>query len=1106
MPDTPGQGINVGDAVLTFLGDTTQLDAAFDRVATEAEVKMAKAADSVGQIGDALDGVGPSATSAGEHISRGMERARSSTYEAKGEAALLGEMFGIHLPRHVRTFVAELPGIGTALSAAFSATAILFLIEALAQGAEKLSEWMEHAHKLAMAWDTFDTAVAESFRGLDDKLLEAGIKLDDLKGNHVDALRKQLELIDHVSLKELEQQFGLLAKAADALFAELRASWYQFDAGSKGAQHALKEFKAQYDLLLAEGKDKEASDLLAGTLKSAQETLATLKEAHKIAEEPVSGPTGFEQPAGPGEKQIAAQDALVRALNAQVDAQKKIAELTQDEGTIKRMEEGKRAAEEEAAAEKRALDEQLAKIETWKTAQHAAYASGEIHAAAWRVAELQATDAAAVAHESYLQKLVALYTRAGQTLKAHTAAEELSTLEAKNAAKATDELATAMNKHREATFRVREEYARLVDAGVTKDFEATAKAAEKLAAAEDELTKAQSKLAEVRISQFYKDQEDAITKLAQMHLITEQQKDDRLKLLEEKQSSVAIAILNNQLREEEARVAEAAKKIAAMKLSPSVSNAQILEAEANLKHLEVAVTNTEAEIVATKEKFNKQSEANDKSHYGRALLMAMAAGNELLAEQLKQNHALLLAAQANLADAKARGLDTTAIHQQIAALKQNEQALQKEANGGKSLTAEKQKFVHDALLVAQAELAEAKARGLNTTAIEKEIIELQKLEKLQQLAPAQMKRTQSAMDGLRMATAHLKDELKAEEQQMSQAFASAMLGAIESGKSIGAAMEQATAAILKNLATQALAQALYNTALGIACAVTPGEQAQAAGYFAAAAEFGLVAALAGAAGMAMSPGGSGGGSSAGAPVPGQVGGNVNLGGGGGGTTGVTHLAAGGVVTRRIMIGDSESGGDAEEAILPLSDSGAMAKIVNAIIPVLPQNAPGFGFAVPAQKPPKGFDRSQPSESDRPDIHSGNPNDGDFERSEASIPRDMQGLAALAASFGGLLSGSTRRIAAGSRGADIAAATASTPTGFDANSMEKFADRIGRQVSRHAEAAPQGGGDIHINMPNVKGVVSPETFKKVTKHLNRMVQNRQITLNATNSLRVTRRSQ
>ena len=104
-----------------------------------------------------------------------------------------------------------------------------------------------------------------------------------------------------------------------------------------------------------------------------------------------------------------------------------------------------------------------------------------------------------------------------------------------------------------------------------------------------------------------------------MHLITEeQQKDDRLKLLEQQPANEAVAILDKELKDEQEKVAEAAAKIAAMKLSPGVSTAEILEAEANLKKLETAVTNTEAQIVQTKEKFNKQSEADDNSHYGRA--------------------------------------------------------------------------------------------------------------------------------------------------------------------------------------------------------------------------------------------------------------------------------------------------------------------------------------------------------------------------------------------------------------------------------------------------------------------------------------------------------
>src|SRR5579862_8448752 len=108
--------IEVGDAVLKFLGDSTQLDTKFDQIGPNAERAFEPAAVAAEEAG---------------------ERMKASMGEARGEVALLGEEFGVRLPRHVRSFVAELPGVGEALTAAFSATAVLFLVQALVEGAEK---------------------------------------------------------------------------------------------------------------------------------------------------------------------------------------------------------------------------------------------------------------------------------------------------------------------------------------------------------------------------------------------------------------------------------------------------------------------------------------------------------------------------------------------------------------------------------------------------------------------------------------------------------------------------------------------------------------------------------------------------------------------------------------------------------------------------------------------------------------------------------------------------------------------------------------------------------------------------------------------------------
>jgi hypothetical protein len=173
--------------------------------------------------------------------------------------------------------------------------------------------------------------------------------------------------------------------------------------------------------------------------------------------------------------------------------------------------------------------------------------------------------------------------------------------------------------------------------------------------------------------------------------------------------------------------------------------------------------------------------------------------------------------------------------------------------------------------------------------------------------------------------------------QMDQAFASAIMGALKSGESIGAALEKATAEVLINLATQAGAHALYCTAMGIAELATGVTSSSAAEWFTAAAEFGLVAGAAGGAGIALS-GGSGGGGSSGNNVssssnPGGVGQSSSSGGGTNQTNTVPRLAAGGIVSNRttFMAGDSPSGGDAEEAILPLSDPSALARISGALL-------------------------------------------------------------------------------------------------------------------------------------------------------------------------------
>ena len=948
------QGVSVGDAVLRFLGDTTQLDQAMDRVATAAETKMAAAADSVSQVGDAVDGVSDrmavgaqGAVKLGDITTLAGEKTRASMYEARGEVQLLGEMFGITLPRHVRSFVAEIPGVGAALSGAFAATAVLFLIEALTKGAEKIQEWAEKSQKIADAWDTYNqtiytasTSMQKEIDGLQQKFIE--MTQGPVAG--LDFALKHLEKTAFQTFAHIEKDVADAVKAMEEASSSLVG--IQFNV-FKDSSKDLDKFKNSLRNVMREATQAHPEDPFAAYNAG----IAAVQQKERDLTALIKQRT-----AASGDDSSAAVDGLHaerQAVNDMLPLLRQGIDLQEKKDKDLKQSRTAAYAEQEAKAAHEALEKQLADIKAFTEAQHAAHIRGEIDAAEWLAAQVRATDAAAIAQEHYQRQLVAIYRQAGEAQRANAEQAKLDVLVENDKTEAAKKFNDAMDKQRAATLKVREEWDRLMQASVEKDFAATAKSVEQLTRAEEELSKAQTKLAEDKLSQYYKDQEAAITKLAEMHLITEEQKDDRLALLEQQQSNAAIAILAAQLDKEKAIVDAAQAKVTAAKSNPFFTPAQVADLEVNLAKAETAVTNTESQIVQTKEKFNKQSEANDKSHYGRALLLAMAYGAEMLAEQLKQNHGDLLAAENQLKQAKARGDNTDAIHRQIEALKLHEKELEKEANGNKAVIVAEQKVTQVKLLVAEAILKEGTARGLDTTAIEKEIRDLQLLLKQQQLEVTQLPKMTTAMHGLEQTTQQLGGMMQKAGEQMDQAFAKALMGALQSGKSIGAALEAATKQVLDNLAEQAMAQAIYCTAMGIAELATGVTSSSAAEWFAAAAEFGLVAGVAGGIGMAIP--GAGGGSSGGqtGPTPGQTQ-NANVGGSsGGGPVGVTKLATGGVVNRKIMIGDSPSGGDASEAILPLSDPNAMRQIASALAP---QGQPQPTPQEEARYDPQGIDR------------------------------------------------------------------------------------------------------------------------------------------------------
>src|ERR1017187_7415873 len=141
-----------------------------------------------------------------------------SMMEARHGVMLLGEEFGVHLPRALTSFIASIGPIGAALEAAFPFLAVAVGATLLI---EHLAKMREAGEKLTEDQVKFGTAVDNAFNGLDQKLIQAQIRSDELRNNHLGALKLQLELIDKQSMAELVHSFELVAKAADVVMKDL---------------------------------------------------------------------------------------------------------------------------------------------------------------------------------------------------------------------------------------------------------------------------------------------------------------------------------------------------------------------------------------------------------------------------------------------------------------------------------------------------------------------------------------------------------------------------------------------------------------------------------------------------------------------------------------------------------------------------------------------------------------------------------------------------------------------------------------------------------------------------------------------------------------------
>lgn len=264
----------------------------------------------------------------------------------------------VHMMSQSAIVMAALPIAATVAGFALLAGIVVEVVEKLNQ--------LRLAHeKLTDDMLRFGTTADETYRSLEDKLLTAEQRTDELRNDHMAALQKQLELIDHQSMDELMKSLDAVAKGADSLFKDLGGHWYTFWEGSAaGATHSLTEFEVRYKSMLAAGNEQGASSSLHSKL---ERELKILKDQQAVAashgestDESWAARVELQRMgAGYAEKDIQAQQALVGILQDQVRNEDTINKLKKQDSDNARIQTGQQESQRHAAAARESAQSML---------------------------------------------------------------------------------------------------------------------------------------------------------------------------------------------------------------------------------------------------------------------------------------------------------------------------------------------------------------------------------------------------------------------------------------------------------------------------------------------------------------------------------------------------------------------------------------------------------------------------------------------------------------------------------------------------------------------------------------------------------------------------
>jgi hypothetical protein len=176
-----------------------------------------------------------------------MAQMKRDVNESNRTLAIMGETIGVGIPRHIRGFISQLPGVSTALSAAFSGVAIILVGKVIIEVAEKVHKLVqefnaagESAKKIGEGFAKINEPIEKSNHQLElsiiktqnaiaklehkpqnflaEALAEAAVRADELSSKLHSALEESVKLLkqeDHGYLMRLARNTTGTQQAQD---------------------------------------------------------------------------------------------------------------------------------------------------------------------------------------------------------------------------------------------------------------------------------------------------------------------------------------------------------------------------------------------------------------------------------------------------------------------------------------------------------------------------------------------------------------------------------------------------------------------------------------------------------------------------------------------------------------------------------------------------------------------------------------------------------------------------------------------------------------------------------------------------------------------------